>query len=374
LIADAWKDCGRDTLCPGVTGYVAPDLDGTEGDGVVDWFIDCGRDRLCPGAPGYPGPDADGTEGNKHFDGFFLAGFDNNMPMYDVHDPTYARAVVMTNGDVQIAIVSMDAVGIFHDDIQRIRARIAKKMANPPDFVMISSTHTHEAPDTMGQWGPKPVFVPQRGVDDVWFDQVLIENAAQAVVDAATSARPARAYVAQAHLGVHARETTRDSRDPQVIDDAVTVLRFTEKASGDTIGTLVNWGNHPEVLSDVNNRSTSDFAWGIREAMEKGIFNAKGELLARGAGGTCVYLQGKVGGLMTPLGVSPKSVEGVVPKERSFEKAKAVGDTVAKAALDALDGATEVTAPLLAYGRMPLLLRVENTNFQLVFEIGRAHV
>lgn len=368
LIPDAFKDCGKDTLCVGATGYVAPDADGSQGDGVLDWFDDCGRDRLCPGDTGYTAPDADGTEGNHKFDGFWLAGFGNNVPMYGVHDDTFARAVVMTNGDVTIAIVSIDAVGLFNDDILRIRSRVAKKMASPPDFIMVSATHTHEAMDTMGQWGPRPVFLPERGVDDVWFDRVLIENAAQAVVDAATSAKPARVYAAVGHLGARTRETLRDSRDPQVIDDTVNVLRFDEKATGITIGTLVNWGNHPEVLSDVNNHASSDFSWAIREAMEKGVFNKGGQLLSPGAGGTCVYLQGKVGGLMTPLGeLGTTTVDGDVAKNRSYEKTKAVGDLVAKTALEALGGAQELTAPLLAYGHQPLQFRVENTSFQLVF-------
>lgn len=367
LIDDAWKDCGLDTLCPGAVGYTAPDADGSQGDGKLDWFFDCGRDRKCPGSPGYTAPDADGTEGNGKFDGFWLAGFGNNMPMWDVHDDTFARALVMTNGDVSIAIVSIDAVGLFNDDILKIRARVAKKMESPPDFILISSTHTHEGPDTMGQWGPRPVFIPERGVDDVWFDQVLIENAAQAVVDAATSAREAKVFSAVGHLGARTRETLRDSRDPQVIDDTVNVLKFTEKASGDVIGTLVNWGNHPEVLSDVNNRASSDFSWGIREAMEKGVFNEAGQLLTPGAGGTCVFLQGKVGGLMTPLGVNTVSVDGTMPRQRSYAKTRAVGDLVAGTALEALNGAQEITAPLLAFGHQPLQFRVENTSFQLVF-------
>jgi hypothetical protein len=367
LLRDAWKDCGTDTLCPGAAGYVAPDADGTEKDGTIDWFDDCGRDQECPGDPGYSAPDADGTERNGKFDGFWLAGFDNNLPMYGVHDATAARAVVMINGDVSIAIVSIDAVGLFNDDIVRLRARVARKMSNPPDFILVSSTHTHEAMDTMGQWGPKPAVVPERGVDDVWFDQVLLENAAQAVVDAATSARPAKVFAAQGHLGARARETIRDSRDPQVIDDTVNVLRFVEKQSGLIIGTLVNWGNHPEVLADVNNLASGDFPWAIREAMEKGIFDKNGAMLAPGQGGTCVFLQGKVGGLMTPLGVETISVDGEPTKQRSFAKASAVGQLVAKTALDALGNAQEIANPLLAFGQQTLLFRVENEQFQLIF-------
>ncbi len=367
LIADAWKDCGRDTLCNKAPDYRGPDADGSEGDGVVDWFFDCGRDRLCPGSVGYTGPDADGSEGNGTFEGYWMAGFASNIPMWDVHDDTFARAVVMTNGDVSIAIVSIDAVGLFNDDIQKIRARVAKKMATPPDFVMVSSTHTHEAPDTMGQWGPKPVAVPQRGVDDVWLDQVVIENAAQAVVDAAASARPAKVSIAQGHLGARTFEAVIDLRDPIVIDDTVTVMRFTENTSGEVIGTLVNWGNHPETVSDKNNRSSSDFVWAVREAMEKGVFNSQGQLLTAGAGGTCVFLQGKVGGLMSTLMTKTIDVDGQPAKQLSFAKTKAIGDLVAQTALNALAGAQAVTQPLLAFGYQPVVFRLENEVFQLVF-------
>jgi hypothetical protein len=367
LVDDAWKDCGRDGLCPAEAGYTAADADGSERDGVVDWFRDCGRDRLCPGDVGYAAPDADGSEGDGKFQGFWMAGFGNNVPMWDVHDDTFARALVLTNGDVSLALVSIDAVGLFNDDVQRIRARVAAKMPAPPDFILISSTHTHEAPDTMGQWGPKPAVVPERGVDDAWLEAVLIESAAQAVVDAAMAARPAKLSVARGRLGARTRETTRDSRDPQVIDDAVTVLRFDEASSGYPLGTLVNWGNHPEVLSDVNNRASSDYVWAVREAMEKGVFDAQGRQLAPGVGGTCLYLQGKVGGLMTPLGVETTSVDGTVAPQRSFAKAKAVGDLVAQVALTALAGAQAVPAPLLAYGQEPLQLPVENETFQFVF-------
>lgn len=366
LLADAWKDCGLDTLCPGATGYVAADADGSEKDGKLDWFLDCGLDGKCPGDVGYAGPDADGTEGDGTFQGFWLAGYGNNIPMYDVHDAQWARAVVMTNGDITIAMVSIDSVGIFFDDVQRIRSRVAKKMPSPPDYVLVQSTHSHEQPDTMGQWGPRPVFLPQRGVDDTWFDEVLIEGAAQAIVDAATSAKPARVFSAVGHIGTRTREVLRDSRDPQVLDDTVTVLRFVEKASGDVIGSIVNWGNHPESLADVNNRSSADFAWALRDAMERGVMNAQGQLLAPGVGGTCVYMQGAVGGLMNPLRVTPTSVDGDKPRQYSFAKAKAIGDIVALTALDALNQAEEVV-PNLAYGAMSLRLPVENTQFQLVF-------
>ena len=44
------------------------------------------------------------------------------------------------------------------------------------------------------------------------------------------------------------------------------------------------------------------------------VVSRDGSLVAAGAGGTCVYFNGTVGGLMTPLGIMPTSVDGDVPR------------------------------------------------------------
>ncbi len=367
LLASAFHDCGADTLCPGDPGY--PGADPGEKDGRPDWFLDCGRDGLCPGDVGYTAPDADGSEGDGQFQGFWLAGFDNNRPLVSVHDDQWARALVLINGDVSLAIVSVDAVGLFHDDVVRIRDRVAKKLgADAPDYVLVSSTHTHEAPDTLGQWGPREGLIPfARGVDDAWLTTVLLEGAAQAVADAVQSARPATLAATQVKLGAKTSDVISDTRDPWISDDAVTVLKLSEKAGGDAIGTLVSWGNHPETVGGVNNQLTADFIWAVREGMENGVFKSDGSLVTKGAGGTCVFVNGAVGGMMTSLHAKPTSVDGDQPRDDSFKKTKAVGDVIALAALQGLAEAKDQPAPPLAYGAETLKLPVENEVFQLLF-------
>ncbi|MBE2248547.1 MAG: hypothetical protein IAE78_03285 [Myxococcus sp.] len=360
------EDCGADRRCPGVAGYTGPDADGSEGDGKPDFFFDCGRDRRCPGAPDYAGPDADGSEGDGRFQGLWMAGFGNSAPVYDVHDDVWARAVVVQNGDISIALVSVDAVGLFRDDVERIRARIVKRAQGVPDYVLVSSTHTHESVDTMGQWGPIKGLLPERGVDDAWLRDGLIEGVAQAVSDAMLSSKPARVRAAQPRLGAKTLQVIKDTRDPFISDDTVTVIEFTEAQGGAMIGTLVAWGNHPETLAGTNNSISSDFVWATREGVEKGVFKADGSLVARGVGGTCVYFSGAVGGLMTSLGAKPTSVDGDVPADRTIAKTKAVGELIAIAALEGLASATEEKAPNLAFGAQTLKLPVDNETFRLL--------
>ncbi|MHB8873307.1 MAG: hypothetical protein ACYC8T_06440 [Myxococcaceae bacterium] len=337
--------------------------------GTADFFLDCGRDQLCPGDQGYAAPDADGSEGDGKFQGMWIAGFSSNKPAVDVHDDLWARAVVLSSGDVSIAIASVDAVGLFNDDVQRIRALVAQRAPELAlDYILVSSTHTHEGPDTLGQWGPSSNGIPTaRGVDEAWFSKTVLENTAQAIVDAARSARPAKVFAAQPHLGATTAELISDTRDPFVSDDAVTALAFKEAATGEPIGTLVSWGNHPETVGSGNNSLSSDFAWALREGMEKGLYTSGGDLVAAGAGGTCVYVNGAVGGMQTSLHSRPVSLDGTQPRDNTFAKARAVGETVAKLALAALTDARELKSPALAYGAQSVQLTVENETFQLAF-------
>src|SRR5262249_2679546 len=157
-----------------------------------------------------------------------------------------------------------DAVGIFRDDVVRIRTAVAKKVPAPGvDFVLVSSTHSHELPDTLGQWGINEGLVPKRGIDDVWFTNTLVEGAAQAVANAYAATRAATLRAVQAKLGDVTKEILVDHRDPFVSDDAVSLLAFTEKNGGAPIGTLVSWGDHPETLADTNNAGTADYIWAL---------------------------------------------------------------------------------------------------------------
>src|SRR5437764_14661755 len=94
----------------------------------------------------------------------YLAGFGQNRKATKVHDPIMVRAVVLADGDQQIALVSADVVGLFITSVERVRTQL-------PGFkyVLVSATHNHEGPDTLGLWGPSPL---QSGIDPDYLKQV----------------------------------------------------------------------------------------------------------------------------------------------------------------------------------------------------------
>lgn len=396
--------CGSSKSCPtGLTcnakdsrcylAYVAPDADGSEGDGAPDWFVDCGRDGVCPcldgsgaGAyyggkgskacltgytknPKYSAPDADGSEGNGAFEGVWIAGFSPGRPALGKHDDLWARAMVFRSGETTAAVLSLDLVGLFFDDVERIRDRVNQKLGQGAvDYVLVSSTHNHEGPDTMGQWGPTLGGIPvASGVDKKYLSWML-DRAAQAVVAAAGALEPATLEAGQ--VQTPRQGYVRDSRDPRIYDLTLVALRASAASSGKTLGTLVSWGNHPEVLSDQNNYLTSDFAHPLREAMENKV-PAEGSAPELPAlGGVSVYVQGAVGCLMTPLGVSVTDRAGKTHSSSGWDKNRALGVNVAVQARKALSGAAKLAAPAVSIFAKKLLLPAENTLFHVMFKLG----
>ena len=342
------------------------DLDGNGEYSVsTDVFDDCGCDRLCPDDDGYPGPD-DG-EGDGSFHALWLAGFGNGRAMATVHDPIDARAIVLESGDTSVAIVTLDVVGWFYDDTLVVRQAVADAGSNI-DLVIVQATHNHEAPDTMGQWGSR---FGERGVDDRYLQQ-LTDGAVQAVLEAEAGLTDVTMVVGEADSAAPfgdkgTRNTVRDSRDPVIIDEMVGAAHFVD-GSGNTVATMVHWSNHPEVLSSRNLALTSDFPWALRDTVENGL--AYDNRTQEGLGGVAVYIQGTVGGLMTPLGITVTDWDGVDHGDSDFAKARALGDVIGGLALDAVDAGTAATDPTVSFGTLSVDLPVENLGFQALFLMG----
>jgi hypothetical protein len=280
---------------------------------------DTWRDRDGDARRGPDDPWEDGN-GNGAFDPVWLAGFHEARPAAGLHDPLWARALVIGDGRTRIALVVLDVIGFLHDPVIDVRERIPAWAG--VDYAIVASTHTHEGPDLMGLWGPGP---GRSGVDAAYLARV-VETAARAVSEAAASSRPA--VLRFARVPDAARALVEDSRRPIVLDPGVRILHARDAATGGTLGTLVAWANHPETTWSDNLLVSSDFPHFLREAVEAEL------------GGVAVYANGAIGGLMTtrPGFPIPDPDTGEPLTEPSFEKARAQGRALARLVLDALAG------------------------------------
>jgi len=267
---------------------------------------------------------------NGKFDPVWIAGFGSNRPAKGVHDPIWARAIAFRNNGVTIAMVTLDAIGIFHDKFIDMR-----KMIDPNlkiDHVIFSSLHNHETPDTMGNWSgpiPTPWAFDHKNMDRIK------KACKEAVEEAVRGLQPADMYIVPITLE-KPEDFVDDSRKPIVIDKTICCARFTKHGADETIATMVSWGNHPETLGGSNPLITSDFCGYWRDGVENGVSNPGG---VEGLGGMCLYFQGMVGGLMTQLHTTVPHRNGVdTYREDSWEKAQALGENLAILTVKGLRG------------------------------------
>lgn len=377
-------------------------------------FCDCGLDMICP--PGdefadcpsfgeYTGPDADGTEGDGYMQGAWIAGFDNSRlaqlcpdewlaedceePFCCVHptahDPISLRAVVIEQGDLRYAFVSVDTVGYFYED--QLRNLGGFDPSWEIDWLTVTATHNHEAPDTMGQWGPGAFGSPlpnDTGTLPEYMD-LIHERMIEAVGEAVAALEPVDLYATQVNTGADGF-AARDSRAPFVFDDRITALRFVRQdqipGPTTTLGTILNWHSHPEAAGGGNVYQTSDFPHYYREYVEDGIPEPATDVLtgreypARpGLGGIAMYVSGSVGGLLTPLSVPATGRDGTVYAENGFGKVHALGERLADVTLEAFSRGCEDEEPVgcvtriedetMSFAHEEFMLELSNINFQI---------
>jgi hypothetical protein len=290
------------------------------------------------------------SNGDGEWTPVWIAGYGREREALGVHDDLFARALVLETDRLRVGIVSVDWVGLLYDRADAIRdaAWVAGLGLNQ---LIVSSTHNHEGPDTMGLWGAGA----ETGVDKdylAWAEERILE----ALVEAADNTVPVRLVAGSGKTD----GLTRDSRRPEVIDESVVALRFDRTDSSGPVAVVVHWSNHPEVLDGDNQLITADFPGYLVAALE-----------AAEPGAVGIYWQGIIGGLLNPLGVEVKDEQGNVLPHKSFEKAERIGELVAEAALSALERGEDVTAGgRLVLRTRPFLVPIDNFELELAAQSG----
>ena len=274
----------------------------------------------------------------------YLAGFGKNRKATKIHDPLMARAVVMKHDAKKIAIVSVDVVGLFNDVAQSVRKQLPGF-----EYVLVSSTHNHEGPDTMGLWGPN-LFAS--GIDADYMKQLEVGIVA-AIKQADKNTEPVHARIGTAK----GPELLHDGREPYVKHDDLVALRF-ESDKQKTIGIVVQWNCHPETLSSKNTEISADYVGYTVAYLQKKY--------------SCpvVYLTGTVGGLMTSLHVEVKDDAGKALADGTFEKTERYGLLVGKLADKALADAKAVKLTPFEVRTKSLFMPIDNTFYVAGFGLG----
>jgi hypothetical protein len=275
----------------------------------------------------------------------YLAGFGANRKATAVLDPLAVRAIVLRHSGKTVAIACADAVGLFLPSVEHVRKELPGF-----DYVLVSSTHNHHGPDTMGLWGPNPFT---SGIDPDYLRRVEAAIVT-AIREAEKSLRPTTANIGSIAIP----EMLHDSRPPIVKHDELIAIQFREVAGNRPTGIVVQWNCHPETLDSKNTRISADFV-GVTVKELKAKY-----------GCPVVYLTGTVGGLMTSMHVDVRDALGQRLPEGSVEKMHRYGQLLAGKATEALKTSKPIRLTPLAARSRSLALPVDNHRFILGKQLG----
>ena len=249
----------------------------------------------------------------------YLAGFGNNRRAETIHDDLYARALAIQGEKKTLVLVALDLIGFFRSDVQDVLRRVqtSEFLKNSEVSVVIASTHTHHGPDTMGLWGPDDKTC---GVD-MEYMSALKQKIVDTIFASLSTLQPASAK----WTSVHVPGLAKNARNPEIVDDELTLAQFVGRDGILPYVTLFNFPCHPEVLWEHNPNITSDYVGYLRDEVEKQT------------GAPCIFFAGALGGMMTPD-----------VKDHSFPEAEYMGKKLAEEGLALL---SKVEKPALSLSK-----------------------
>jgi hypothetical protein len=190
-----------------------------------------------------------------------------------------ARVVIFSRQSQRIVFIGLDVFGMGPWDLDRLRESLARK--GYPQ-VIVAMSHTHANVDTIGFYG----YYPRD------YARHVMRRAEEAVLLAAERMRECTSLTmgsAEMPLaGGRVADLVRNGRDPGLLDPTVSILQAMGRDNR-PIANLIHMACHPEVIRLRNSRGLSpDYVGSLcRE-------------VGRELGGQTVFLNGVLGGMITP--------------------------------------------------------------------------
>jgi hypothetical protein len=267
-------------------------------------------------------------------------GMGPTRPARDKRGELTARAIVFRNGDVSVAVVSLDLLGFPSVLGDRVRARVK---GVPPENVLIGSTHTHSAPDCYA-------FPDGKGghTGDLAYIDSVCDKAAEAVNEAVGRLRPVRIKVA---TGEARGKIAYNYYAPDLYDRRMSVIQAVD-GQGKAVATLVNYAVHPEVLGNGVGITSPDLVGPLCETIESK------------AGGVALFMNGAQGGMVTAdnrdLDRPRDPLRAVWHDNRTWDECLRIGRLMAGEALRIVKDAKEQSDPKLACASATIKFPVES--------------
>lgn len=273
-------------------------------------------------------------------------------PYGAVHDPVYARAVVLDDGRIKIAFIGWDMLDAREFAVRRVRRAVSVATGIPEAHIIVHATHTHSGPKS--EMGPEPVLpkeqpksrpAQQHPVYRAWAD-ALVEKCVAVVKQADAAAVPVSLWLGRAYVGewlFNRRPIKPDGTvqtmmlpvDPYAlpaglrfgpVDPTATVLGL-RGAEGKSVATFFHLTAHAVAVYGAYQGVSADWPGAAMQALRTEL------------GGEALFLQGCAG--------------DIVPVRRGIDAAMTMGRDVAARVTRANKAAVKLpAAPLRTWTTM----------------------
>lgn len=199
-------------------------------------------------------------------------------PAEDVHDPLYARALVLEDGQRRVALLSADIHEVPPAFAAEVRYRIERELGIPDDHTLFAVSHTHAGPLVAGR---------RVGVPDALYVDTLRDRLVGAVRAACGALRPARigAGSGKLYLGANRRARHAGGKAPGRYASPYARIFVAAEEGGGPIALLFTYGAHPNVLGPENRLISGDYAGQAERTVEENFGGTATALFALGFAG-----------------------------------------------------------------------------------------
>lgn len=185
-------------------------------------------------------------------------------PNQGAHDRLKAQALILDDGERQVCLVALDAIGVSVN-IHELVVQRCQDLGFDYSNLMIFASHTHSGP---GAVSIEPLW---------WFmtadlykpelETILVDKLERAVRQAYANKVPAALGFGEALT----EGLTRNRRGLPDWDQVVRVLRIDNVETGDLLAVMFNFAVHGTAQGDENCYYSGDFPGGARRALAAGL-------------------------------------------------------------------------------------------------------
>lgn len=266
-------------------------------------------------------------------------GLGTPRPTTEVKGVLEIRALVLSDDDTRIAIVSSPNIGFPSVLGNKVRSMVK---GVPAEGIMIGATHTHSAPDMYA-------FMDEEGncTADLDYIEYVCKEMAKVIDQAAANLRPASLKTAE---GEAKGKIAYNYYAPRLYDPRVNVLQAIGE-DGKPFATLVNYAIHPEVIGPNQGILSPDMVGPLHDRIE--------EL----GGGTAIFMNGAQGGMVTADCRGPEGKD-----IQTWDECIRIGNLLAEETIRIVGEASVQENPDLWSGARDLTLPVDNEMMRMIID------